>query len=137
MPPIGLLLPGEFIVMVLANVVNFRNRSDTVVIFYYGVNSTGAQAMKAIWNNTLIAESNETVKLEGNYYFPPDSVKTQFLRESNTHTLCSWKGKANYYDIVVDDSINRDAAWYYPEPKQEALNIKNHVAFWHGVEVIQ
>ena len=93
--------------------------------------------MKAIWNNTLIAESNETVKLEGNYYFPPDSVMTQFLRDSSTHTLRLWKGKASYYDIVIDDSINRDAAWYYPEPKQEALNIKNYVAFWHGVEVSQ
>ena len=93
--------------------------------------------MKAIWNKTLIAESNETVKLEGNCYFPPDSVMTQFLRESSTHTICSWKGKANYYDIVVDDSINRDAAWYYPEPKHEALTIKNYVAFWHGVEIIQ
>jgi len=93
--------------------------------------------MKAIWNNTLIAESNETVKLEGNCYFPPDSVMTQFLRESSTHTICSWKGKANYYDIVVADAVNRDAAWYYPEPHQEALTIKNYVAFWHGVEVIQ
>ena len=93
--------------------------------------------MKAIWNNTVIAESNETVKLEGNYYFPPDSVMSQLLRDSNSHTTCSWKGKASYYDIVVDDEINRDAAWCYPEPKQEALNIKNFVAFWHGVEVIQ
>ena len=90
--------------------------------------------MKAIWNNTVIAQSNETVKLEGNYYFPPGSVVTQFLRDSSTHTTCSWKGKASYYDIVIDDSINMDAAWYYPEPKQEALNIENHVAFWHGVE---
>jgi uncharacterized protein (DUF427 family) len=93
--------------------------------------------MKAIWKNTLIAESNETVKLEGNYYFPPDSVMTQFLRDSSTHSLCSWKGKACYYDIVINDAINRDAVWYYPEPKQEALNIKNYVAFWHGVEVSQ
>ena len=93
--------------------------------------------MKAIWNNTLIAESNETVKLEGTFYFPPESVMSQFLHESSTHTTCSWKGKASYYDIVVDDEINRDAAWYYPEPKQEALNIKNHVAFWHGVEISQ
>ena len=90
--------------------------------------------MKAIWNNTVIAESNETVKLEGNYYFPPGSVMTQFLRDSSTHTTCSWKGTASYYDIVIDDSINKDAAWYYAEPKQEALNIENHVAFWHGVE---
>jgi len=90
--------------------------------------------MKAIWNNTVIAESNETVKLEGNYYFPPGSVITHFLRDSSTHTTCSWKGTASYYDIVIDDSTNKDAAWYYPEPKQEALNIENHVAFWHGVE---
>ena len=93
--------------------------------------------MKAIWNNTVIAESNETVKLEGNYYFPPRSVMTQFLRDSSTHTTCSWKGMASYYDIVIDDSINNDAAWYYPEPKQEALNIRNYVAFWHGVEFSQ
>lgn len=93
--------------------------------------------MKAIWNNTLIAESNETVNLEGNCYFPPDSVMTECLRESATHTLCSWKGKASYYDIIVDDAINKDAAWFYPEPKKEALNIKNYVAFWHGVEISQ
>ena len=93
--------------------------------------------MKAIWNNTVIAESNETVKLEGHYYFPPGSVMTQFLRDSSTHTTCSWKGMASYYDIVIDDSINNDAAWYYPEPKQEALNIRNYVAFWHGVEFSQ
>ena len=93
--------------------------------------------MKAIWNNTVIAESNETVKLEGNYYFPPGSVMTQFLRDSSTHTTCSWKGMASYYDIVIDDSINNDAAWYYPEPKQEALNIRNYVSFWHGVEFSQ
>ena len=93
--------------------------------------------MKAIWNNTVIAESNETVKLEGNYYFPPGSLMTHFLRDSSTHSTCSWKGKASYYDIVIDDSVNKDAAWYYPEPKQEALNIKNYVAFWHGVEFSQ
>jgi uncharacterized protein (DUF427 family) len=93
--------------------------------------------MKAIWNNAIIAESNDTVTVEGNCYFPPDSVKPRFLRENSTHTLCSWKGEASYYDIFVDDAINRDAAWYYPEPEQEARNIKNHVAFWHGVEVIE
>lgn len=93
--------------------------------------------MKAVWNNAIIAESNDTVIVEGNYYFPPDSVNTQFLRESGTHTLCSWKGKASYYDVVVNDAINRDAAWYYPEPQEKALNIKNRVAFWHGVEVVE
>lgn len=93
--------------------------------------------MKAIWNNAIIAVSNDTLMLEGNCYFPPDSVMPQFLRESRTHTTCSWKGIASYYDIVVDGSINRNAAWYYPEPKQEALKIKNYIAFWHGVKVVE
>ncbi|MBS3955369.1 MAG: DUF427 domain-containing protein [Methylomicrobium sp.] len=93
--------------------------------------------MKAIWKKVIIAESDETVMVEGNHYFPADSVKTQYLKESSTHTFCSWKGKASYYDIVVDDEINRDAAWFYPDPKPEALTIKNHVAFWRGVEVRQ
>jgi uncharacterized protein (DUF427 family) len=93
--------------------------------------------MKAIWNNAILAESNDTVMVEGNCYFPPDSVNILLLRESNTHTLCSWKGEASYYDIVVNDAINRDAAWYYAEPKLAAGNIKNYVAFWHGVEVIE
>ncbi|MDO8938136.1 MAG: DUF427 domain-containing protein [Methylicorpusculum sp.] len=93
--------------------------------------------MKAIWNKAIIAESDNTVLVEGNHYFPADSVKGQFLKESNTHTFCSWKGEASYYDIVVDDAINRDAAWFYPDPKPKALNIKNHLAFWRGVDVIQ
>ena len=92
--------------------------------------------MKALWNNAIIAESDETIKVEGNCYFPPDSVNSQFLHKSETHTTCSWKGEASYYDVVVGDAINRDAAWYYPAPKPEAMNIKNHVAFWHGVQVI-
>lgn len=93
--------------------------------------------IKAIWNNAIIAESNDTVVVEGNHYFPPDSVNSLYLRESKTHTLCSWKGKASYYDVVVDDTVNRDAAWYYPDPKQAALNIKSCIAFWHGVEVVE
>ena len=93
--------------------------------------------MKAIWKKVIIAESDDTVMVEGNHYFPDNSIKAQFFRESNTHTFCSWKGKASYYDIVVDDAINLDAAWFYPDPKPEALNIKNHLAFWRGVEVIQ
>lgn len=93
--------------------------------------------MKAIWNKVIIAESKDTVMVEGNHYFPAYSVKPQFLRESNTHTFCPWKGKASYYDLFVNDAINRDAAWFYPDPKPEALNIKNHIAFWRGVEVIQ
>ena len=93
--------------------------------------------MKAIWNNAIIAVSNDTLMLEGNCYFAPVSVMPQFLRESSTHTTCSWKGIASYYDIVVNGSINRDAAWYYPEPKHEALKIKNYIAFWHGVKVVE
>jgi uncharacterized protein (DUF427 family) len=93
--------------------------------------------MKAIWNQVIIAESNDNLMREGNCYFPPDSVMHEFLFESKTHTTCSWKGIASYYDVVVDGSINRDAAWYYPEPKPEALEIKNYIAFWHGVKVVE
>ncbi len=93
--------------------------------------------MKAIWNNAILAESNDTVLVEGNHYFPPASVNTQFLSKSGTHTLCSWKGSASYYDVVVNAAINRNAAWYYPEPMPKAQNIKNYVAFWHGVEVTE
>ncbi|MGR9116113.1 MAG: DUF427 domain-containing protein [Gammaproteobacteria bacterium] len=92
--------------------------------------------MKAIWNNAIIAESNETITVEGNHYFPPDSVNHQFLQKSQTHTTCHWKGEASYYDVVVDDSVNRDAAWYYPDPTLKAMNIKNHIAFWHGIRVV-
>lgn len=93
--------------------------------------------MKAIWNKTEIAESADVVVVEGNCYFPPSSIKMQLLRESSTHTVCSWKGMASYYDVVVGDAVNRDAAWYYPEPKARALGIKGHIAFWRGVEVIE
>jgi len=91
--------------------------------------------MKAIWNHTVIAESDDIVIIEGNYYFPPDAVNHAFLRASSTHTLCSWKGKASYYDIVVGETVNPDAAWYYPDPEQKAMSIKNRIAFWRGVEV--
>ena len=91
--------------------------------------------MKAIWKDTVIAESESTVTVEGNHYFPPDSVKTEHMRPSDTHSTCPWKGFANYYDVVVGDDVNRDAAWYYPEPKDAAKEIKDHVAFWKGVSV--
>ena len=91
--------------------------------------------MKAIWKNALIAESDETLNIEGNCYFPPESVNRQFLHPSETHTQCPWKGEASYYDVVVDDSINPDAAWYYPDPKPKAMPIKNYIAFWHGVQI--
>ncbi|MGH9763301.1 MAG: DUF427 domain-containing protein [Blastocatellia bacterium] len=91
--------------------------------------------MKAIWNNTVIAESDKTIVIEGNQYFPPDSVDRQYLRDSGTHTTCPWKGEASYYDVVVNGEANKDAVWYYPEPKDAAKEIKNYVAFWKGVRV--
>lgn len=91
--------------------------------------------MKAIWHNEVLAESENTVVVEGNHYFPAESVNREFVRHSNTHTTCPWKGEASYYDIVVDEAVNHDAAWYYPKPKQAAEQIKGHVAFWRGVTV--
>ena len=90
---------------------------------------------KAIWNGEVIAESEETVVVEGNHYFPPESVNRDYLQESQTQTTCPWKGKASYYHVMVNGDLNADAAWYYPDPKSEASQIKDHVAFWHGVEV--
>jgi uncharacterized protein (DUF427 family) len=91
--------------------------------------------VKAVWKNTVIADSDTTVVVEGNHYFPPDSVIKSHIVPSNTQTSCAWKGTASYYDVVVGDDTNRDAAWYYPAPKQAAANIAGHVAFWRGVTV--
>lgn len=93
--------------------------------------------MKAIYNNVVIAESDNTVVIEGNHYFPPDSVNKEFLTASNTHTTCPWKGVASYYNVVVDGTKAEDAAWYYPNPKTLAEGIKGYIAFWHGVSVIE
>ena len=90
---------------------------------------------RAMWNGAILAESDQCIVVEGNYYFPPDSVNRQYLRESDTHTTCPWKGVASYYDIVVEGKRNKDAAWYYPTPKEAAKRIKNYVAFWRGVKV--
>lgn len=90
---------------------------------------------KATWNGTVIAESNTFELVEGNVYFPPGSVKREYLQPSATHTICPWKGTASYYTVVVDGKENRDAAWYYPDPKPEAASVKDHVAFWRGVTV--
>jgi uncharacterized protein (DUF427 family) len=90
---------------------------------------------KAIWNGAVIAESAETVMVEGNHYFPPESVNRDYLQESQTQTTCPWKGEASYYHVMVNGELNADAAWYYPDPKSKASHIKDHVAFWHGVEV--
>lgn len=93
--------------------------------------------MKALWNNTVIAESDNTVLIEGNHYFPPESLKKEFTLSSNHHTMCSWKGQASYYDLFVDGNVNPNAAWFYPAPKEAALEIKDHVAFWKGVQIVE
>ena len=89
----------------------------------------------AIWNGATIAQSDETVVVEGNHYFPPGSVNMEFLRPSATTSVCPWKGKASYHSLVVDGETNRDAAWHYPKPSAAAANIAGYVAFWKGVEV--
>jgi uncharacterized protein (DUF427 family) len=93
--------------------------------------------MKAIWNGQTIAESNDTIVIEGNHYFPADSVKKEYFEQSSTHTVCPWKGTASYYTLKVDGKENKDAAWYYPNPKEMAKGIKDRVAFWQGVEVVK
>ncbi len=92
---------------------------------------------KAIWNGKVIAESDDTVMVEGNHYFPRESIDEAFFSSSETHTVCPWKGVANYFDVVVDGEKNRNAAWFYPKPSDAASEIKDRVAFWHGVQVIQ
>lgn len=91
--------------------------------------------MKAIWKETVLAESDDTVVVEGNHYFPRESVREEHLRPSATHTTCPWKGEASYYDVVVGDLVNKDAAWYYADPTPEAVTVKGRVAFWKGVRV--
>ena len=91
--------------------------------------------MKAIWNNAVLAQSDQTIVVEGNHYFPPESVNREYFQESSTHTICPWKGQASYYDVVVEGNINKDAAWYYPETKPAAEEIKGRIAFWRGVKV--
>lgn len=93
--------------------------------------------MKAIWNNQILAESDQTVVVENNHYFPKSSLNQEFFVPSNTTTQCSWKGEANYYSIVVNGQENKDAAWYYAQPKEAAKEIKDHVAFWRGVQVVE
>ena len=91
--------------------------------------------MRAVWNGTVVAESDDTVVVERSHYFPPDSIKREYFTESDHHTVCPWKGKANYYHLEVDGEVNRDAAWYYIEPSEAAAEIRDHVAFWKGVQV--
>ena len=91
--------------------------------------------MRAIWNGTVIAESDDTVVVEGNHYFPLESVNPDLLRDSSTHTICPWKGQASYYSIETDGRLNPDAAWFYPEPSPAASQIAGRVAFWRGVSI--
>ena len=93
--------------------------------------------MKAVWNNIVLAESDNTVVVEGNHYFPADAINKAYFSASNTKTNCPWKGMASYYNVEVDGQVNRDAAWFYPSPKQAAKNIEGYVAFWRGVRVTE
>lgn len=93
--------------------------------------------MKATWNNVDLAESEQTVVVEGNHYFPPEAINKEYFQESSTHSTCPWKGEASYYNLVVNGQVNKDAAWYYSEPKAAAAEIKNHVAFWRGVKLTE
>jgi uncharacterized protein (DUF427 family) len=91
--------------------------------------------MKAIWNNVILAESDQTIVIEGNHYFPAQAIHRQYFTESDTHSRCPWKGEASYYTLVVDGQTNKDAAWYYPDPKPAAEEIRGYIAFWRGVRV--
>jgi len=90
---------------------------------------------KAIWNGTVLAESDKTVVVKNNHYFPVDAINKEYFKESNTHTTCPWKGVASYYSIEVNGEVNKDAAWYYPTAKDKAKNIEGYIAFWRGVKV--
>jgi uncharacterized protein (DUF427 family) len=92
--------------------------------------------MKAIWNNAVLAESNDTVVVENNHYFPAESINQAYFEDSIAHTTCPWKGRASYYSVRVNDELNKDAAWYYPDPKPAAEHIRGRIAFWKGVQII-
>lgn len=91
--------------------------------------------MKAVWNGQVLAESDETIVIENNHYFPPEAINEEFFKKSNTHTICPWKGEASYYSLEVEGQQNEDAAWFYPETSELAKNIEGYLAFWKGVEV--
>ncbi len=91
---------------------------------------------KAVWNGVTLAESEDTIAVEGNHYFPPDALHREHFVESSHHTVCPWKGRASYYSIKIGDAVNKDAAWYYPDPSPAAERVRDHVAFWKGVKII-
>ena len=93
--------------------------------------------MKTIWNNKILAESADTIIIEGNHYFPASSIKKEFFKNSGTQSICPWKGTASYYSLEVDGETNEDVAWYYPNASAEAKNIEGHIAFWKGVQIIE
>jgi uncharacterized protein (DUF427 family) len=95
----------------------------------------GSVTVKAVWNGVVLAESDGTIMVEGNHYFPPDSLNREYLKESDKRTVCPWKGKASYYHVEVDGKVNKDAAWYYPSPNPAAKQIRDYVAFWRGITV--
>jgi uncharacterized protein (DUF427 family) len=109
--------------------------TEKVHRFLGGENGHATGPVQAIWNGTVIAESDRTVKLEGNLYFPPEDVKREYLQPSPQHSVCFWKGRASYFDVVVEGERNSAAAWYYPSPSPAAKRIKDHIAFWQGVKV--
>ncbi|MBH0780281.1 DUF427 domain-containing protein [Nocardia bovistercoris] len=94
-------------------------------------------SVQAVWNGAVLAESEDTVVVEGNHYFPVDSIVAEYFSGSDTHTVCPWKGTASYYTVTVDGKSNTDAAWFYPEPKSEAERIRDRVAFWRGVDIVR
>lgn len=91
---------------------------------------------KAVWNGVILAESEKTIVVEGNHYFPYHTIRQEYFQPNSSHTICPWKGIASYYDIVVNGQINRGGAWYYPDPKPAALSIKDHIAFWKGIRIV-
>jgi uncharacterized protein (DUF427 family) len=100
-----------------------------------GEDHPGTGPVQAVWNGAVLAESDRTIVVGGNHYFPPEDINREYLEASGKHTVCPWKGTASYYDVVVDGERNRAAAWYYPRPSRAAAQLKGHVAFWHGVKV--
>jgi uncharacterized protein (DUF427 family) len=99
------------------------------------MNNSIPTPMKAVWNGQILAESDKTVIVEGNYYFPPDSIRQEYFTQSNTSTVCPWKGMASYYTVTVNGKTNKDCAWYYPKASDAAKKIEGYVAFWKGVEI--
>jgi uncharacterized protein (DUF427 family) len=114
----------------------YQKIMQAILVMVKPLNTEDNIPQAAIWNGKTIARSNKTIFLEGNHYFPPDSISKEYLKESTKSSVCPWKGKAAYYDVLVDGETNKEAAWYYPNPLQSAETIKNYIAFWHGVKIM-